>query len=241
MHVHGDGQLNLPEVLASAGIEVDLEPSVLWLSYALWQARVASPWGQREPNTTRRARALKLEDALRESAASASLALAVGGVALCSIDELAAHAAPFLPSTLRGGYGHVEIGLAVRAALQRRGHFIVSVKSFGCIPSAGVADAIIPTALNGALPFLSLEVCGSGSSVTESRLAMFAAAAHDRAAQEMADAGRARGGVTDPISQWASDPIEGRHEIGQRAYACTLACDLTGIIEEDGSCSVAHG
>jgi hypothetical protein len=143
------------------------------------------------------------------------------GYALPSIDELERLAAPHLPSSSRGGYGHVEIGLAMRAARDRRAHLVISVKSFGCIPSSGIGDAILPTAL-GELPFLSLEVSNDGVAARESRLGLRVGAAREAARAEWAAACAERPGVSvgelDPLADpWSSRP---------RPYACSLASAL---------------
>ncbi len=218
LHVDGDPQLNVTRVLADAGVEVDAPPLALWIAYLLWAVR-APPWSTSGvPSEATRAAAAALEPAFLARFAAAMSAAGLVGYALPSIDELEALAAPHLPSTSRGGYGHVEIGLAIRAARDRRAHLVISVKSFGCIPSSGIGDAILPTAL-GALPFLSLEVSNDGAAVRESRLALRIGAAREAARAEWeqarASSPQARVPEVDPLADpWATTA---------RPYACTLA------------------
>lgn len=184
LHAHGDGQLHLPRVLAAAGVEIEAQPLALWIAYLLWTSRQPDPRTGRMPGELTRAHAIALAERLALGYAAACATLGRTDAELVSIDRLAALAEPFLDPALRGGYGHVEVGLAVRAAQERRGHLLISVKSFGCLPSGAVSDAVIPTALGGALPFLALEVCGDGDAARESRLMMRVAEARARATAE---------------------------------------------------------
>lgn len=222
LHADGEAQLDLARVLGAAGAEVEIPPLSLFVAYRLWALRQPA-WSPRaEPSAIdgaeRRAAAM-LEERLPELHAAACEAAGLSRFPLASIDELAELASPFVSPDVRGGYGHVEVGLAVRARRDRRAHVVVSVKSFGCIPSSGVSDAILPTAL-GELPFLSLEVCGDGDAARESRLMLRLARATEAAAAELRDAlaGRAvdlAGALPHPLE----DPFPGR-----RPFACTLAC-----------------
>lgn len=184
LHVNGDGQLDLPRLLAGAGMEVEIPPAALWIAYSLWRER-AVPWGGSAPAAASVDAVRAMEAILSETVAEASRAAALDGFALPDLDALADLAAPHLPPGLLGGYGHVEVGLAAQARLLRRVHLVISVKSFGCIPSSGIADGIVPTVL-GDLPFLALEISGDGEAARESRLSMRIAAAVERAGREAA-------------------------------------------------------
>ena len=227
MHVDGDGQMHLPRLLARAGVEVELPPVALWLAYLLWQAREA-PWGRAEtPDAATIARVSAVEERLRARLAELGEAVGLVQIDLPSIDELAELAAPHLPSSLRGGYGHIEVGLAARAVRERRAHLLVSVKSFGCVPSAGVSDAILPAVLGEALPLLVLEVSGDGEAARESRLAMHLAAAQEHACAEL-EAARinAHWTVRRVERLPPSEPLDGKFLVGARDFACTRACEV---------------
>jgi predicted nucleotide-binding protein (sugar kinase/HSP70/actin superfamily) len=218
VHVDGDPQLNVARVLAHAGVEIDAPPLALWIAYVLWTVRTPAWSTNVVPTAAARETAAALEATFLARFAQAMSAAGLVGYALPSIDELEALAAPHLPSTSRGGYGHVEIGLAMRAARDRRAHLVISVKSFGCIPSSGIGDAILPTAL-GDLPFLSLEVSHDGAAARESRLGLRVGAAREaaRAEWELVRAQRPEASVVelDPLADpWGTTP---------RPYACTLA------------------
>ena len=232
-HVSGDGQLNLPQILARAGVEIEAPPFALWIAYVLWQMR-ADPFGAAPaPRQDAVERARAFESVLYARRRLARRAAGLPDAELPSIDELAALAEPFINPNVRGGYGHVEVGLAVRARLERRAHVVLSVKSFGCIPSSGISDAIVPAALNAPLglqddaelPFVALEVSGDAEAARESRLMLRVAAAIDAAERELTDAlvrtGRSSG-ATDRFDDF--DPLAFALPVGPRPYACTLAC-----------------
>lgn len=218
LHADGDGQLHLPRLLAAAGVEIEVPPVALWIAYVLWQHRNVR-WGAERPDASAKRAAAALERFLAEAIEEAGAIAGLGGFVLPDVEALAELAAPHLPPTLLGGYGHLEVGLAARAKRERRAHAVISVKSFGCIPSSGTSDGILPTVL-GDLPFLALEVCGDGEAARESRLMMRVAAARERAAADLADACARAGVVEEEIS--APDPLAGWS--GARRYACSLAC-----------------
>ena len=226
LHVQGDGQLNLPQVLAAAGVEVEQPPFAMWIDYLAWQRRSA-PFGAGDDPTVREIRlAREVEARLRGRLAAASDALGLGGFDLPDQDRLADLAAPHLSPGVRGGYGHIEVALALRAQEERRAHVVFSVKSFGCIPSGGISDAIVPTLLDE-VSFLALEVSSDGEAARESRLMLRVASALDAAERELREACEAR--VIDPRSLRIPDPMAGPFARGERPYACTLACAAEAV------------
>jgi hypothetical protein len=51
-------------------------------------------------------------------------------------------AAPFYNNHLRGGEGHMEVGKLVLNIAKAKATMTLSVKPFGCMPSAGVSDGV---------------------------------------------------------------------------------------------------
>lgn len=236
VHVQGDGQMNLPRVLAAAGVEVEVPPLALWMNYLLWQVRQPAWGASPEPTDIEVSVAADLEQHVAASLSRLSQALGMAALDLPGMDDLATWAAPHLPPSFRGGYGHIEVALAVRAAQQRRAHVVFSVKSFGCLPSGAVSDEIVPTALAGALPFLAVEVCADGAAARESRLMLRVAAAVQRAQAEFQQACAQRGvTVAEILGRPVLDPLQ-CGPYGPRSYACSLAC---GVIEDDSGLPVA--
>ncbi len=227
LHTNGEGRLHLPRVLARAGVETEVPPATLWIRYLLWQVRVA-PWGSGPmPAPAAVAFAEALEARLLAAVDEAAKVAGLGGFAIPDPEELSRHAAPWFPARLRGGYGHIEVGLAARARAERRAHLVLSVKSFGCVPSAGVADGIVPAVLGDRVPFLAVEVCGDGDAARESRLMLRVADAIDAAEVDVDAALHAAGlGRDADMASFASAPLAGAHDLGTRAYRCTLACDV---------------
>lgn len=225
LHVDGDGQLNLVRLLAAAGVEVEQPPFALWLDYLAWQRR-AAPFGDTPaPSPSEIGASRALESRLHDRLESVSAAAGLGAFALPSQDELAVLAAPHLPSSIRGGYGHIEVALAIRARHERRAHVVFSVKSFGCIPSSGISDAIVPTVLGADMHFLAVEVSGDGDAARESRIMLRVGSAIDAAEREFADAmGLDSPAQPELLDPGEAHPLDGRWEIGPRPYACTLAC-----------------
>jgi predicted nucleotide-binding protein (sugar kinase/HSP70/actin superfamily) len=210
LHVSGAPQLHLPEVLAAAGVEVEVPPLALWLALRAWELRE---------------RGAALDAMTRQAARGAADALGIGPLDLPEVAALAELAAPHHPAAIRGGYGFVELALAMRAQRERRAHAVISVKSFGCIPSSGLSDAIVPSVLARgapALPFLALEVCADGDAARESRILLRAGEARSAAEAELARAleGRRDGRPWPELDPLASPPAP-------RPHACVLASAIT--------------
>lgn len=216
LHADGDGQLHLPQALARAASRPPPPPACAWLAYLAWQAQ-GPTWGSHALAPATRDRARELGARLRELYATAGEAAGLEDLELDDPAALAARAEPYLQPSLRGGYGALELGWIARARAERRAHVVFSIKSFGCVPSAGITDAIAPSVLEDELPYLALEVCGDGEAARESRLALFVASALEAARDEVERAGGRASGVT-------IDPLRARR--GPRPYACSLACAL---------------
>ena len=226
LHVAGDAQAHVARLLGDAGIEVEAPPLALWLAYRLWeQSRPA--WGVGPAATVDLCATREHLRWLTSGFAQACRALDLTSELPC-VEALAELARPYLPACSRGGYGHVEVGLAARARAERRAHAVISVKSFGCIPSSGISDAIVPAVLGDALGFLALEVSEDGVATRESRLMLQVGMAHERARAELALA-QARAGAA-ALASWSSrppsDPVSSVFELGSRPFACSLACEL---------------
>lgn len=221
LHTAGSAQLHVPEILGAAGLEVEVPPLALWLALRAWERRRGADGRPAAPSE-----AEALDALVRGAARGAARALGMQGLDVPDLDELEALAGPHLPREIRGGYGFVEIGLAIRAARARRAHAVVSLKSFGCIPSSGLADAITPVALareTRRMPFLSLEVSSDGEAARESRLMLRASAAQEEAEGELATALERSGRDPRRIEELPRvDVRDGGPPV--RPYACTLAC-----------------
>ena len=63
-------------------------------------------------------------------------------VHLADMDHVAEAAAPFYNNHLRGGEGHMEVGKLILNIAKAKATMTLSVKPFGCMPSAGVSDGV---------------------------------------------------------------------------------------------------
>jgi predicted nucleotide-binding protein (sugar kinase/HSP70/actin superfamily) len=229
LHVDGDAQSQLARVLGDAGVEVEVPPLALWLAYRLWERsqpalRNAHPLAPSEPGMPPLTAAC-----LRARYLEACAVLGMHEVDLPDVEQLASWAAPYLPAAWRGGYGHVEVGLAARARFEQRAHAVISVKSFGCIPSSGVCDGIVPRVLGDAVAFLALEVSEDAVATRESRLVLQIAAAQARASAETQAVCQAMGvSLAHALADLPQpQPLQSLYAVGPRRYACTLACELS--------------
>jgi hypothetical protein len=68
--------------------------------------------------------------------------LGLHDVHLADMDDVAQAAAPFYNNHLRGGEGHMEVGKLILNIAKAKATMTLSVKPFGCMPSAGVSDGV---------------------------------------------------------------------------------------------------
>ena len=89
-------------------------------------------------------------------------------------------------NNLRGGEGHMEVGKLILNVLESKAHLTVSVKPFGCMPSASVSDGVqsaITERLPGAI-YCAVETSGDGRVNFYSRVQMYLFKAKQAAAAE---------------------------------------------------------
>ena len=58
------------------------------------------------------------------------------------MDQIAEIAHEYYNNDLRGGEGHMEVGKLIMNVVDSKAHMTLSVKPFGCMPSAGVSDGV---------------------------------------------------------------------------------------------------
>ena len=56
--------------------------------------------------------------------------------------EIAKVSHEYYTNDLRGGEGHMEVGKLIMNVVKSKAHMTLSVKPFGCMPSAGVSDGV---------------------------------------------------------------------------------------------------
>ncbi|HEU4409020.1 MAG TPA: 2-hydroxyglutaryl-CoA dehydratase [Polyangiaceae bacterium] len=213
MTTEGDGNYQLQRFLESEGAEVDIQLVTAWLLYMLWEGRRdtkerqnlrgadGSLYGLDGLGTYGIAKRLATLRFAEAAARTVFGAYAVAGglynYHLPDMDEVAAVAHEFYSNDLRGGEGHMEVGKLILNSLKRKAHVTVSVKPFGCMPSASVSDGVqslITERFPGSI-FCAVETSGDGRVNFYSRIQMYLFKARAAAEAEF-DAALAQYGLT---------------------------------------------
>jgi predicted nucleotide-binding protein (sugar kinase/HSP70/actin superfamily) len=95
-------------------------------------------------------------------------------VHLSDMNQVAEAAAPFYNNHLRGGEGHMEVGKLILNVKKKKTTMTLSVKPFGCMPSAGVSDGVqsIITEKYPEAIYCAIETNGDGAVNVYSRVQM---------------------------------------------------------------------
>jgi predicted nucleotide-binding protein (sugar kinase/HSP70/actin superfamily) len=202
MTTEGDGNYGLQRFLEAEGAECDIQLVSAWLLYTLWEA---------EHDTTERA-TLRGADvakfglgelagwgvgqkllgvkagqlAIRGLFQSFAHALGLYGYHLPDMNEIAEISHQYYNNDLRGGEGHMEVGKLIMNVTKSKAHMTLSVKPFGCMPSAGVSDGV-QSAITEKFPgtiFCPVETSGDGRVNFYSRVQMYLFKAKKAAAAE---------------------------------------------------------
>src|SRR4029079_2358394 len=97
------------------------------------------------------------------------------GYKLADMDALAEVSQGYYNNDLRGGEGHMEVGKLIMNVVHQKAHMTLSVKPFGCMPSAGVSDGV-QSAITEKFPgtiFCPVETSGDGRVNFYSRVQMY--------------------------------------------------------------------
>jgi hypothetical protein len=97
------------------------------------------------------------------------------GYHLPDMFELAKISHEYYNTDLRGGEGHMEVGKLIMNVVQSKAHMTLSVKPFGCMPSAGVSDGV-QSAITEKFPgtiYCPVETSGDGRVNFYSRVQMY--------------------------------------------------------------------
>jgi predicted nucleotide-binding protein (sugar kinase/HSP70/actin superfamily) len=204
MTTEGDGNYQLQRFLEGEGAEADIQLVTAWILYLVWEARrdtlerrdlrgadsskyglggTTGPFaiGQKLAAV---AAADKIVRALFQTFAHAA---GLYGYQLPDMFQIAAVSDKYYNNDLRGGEGHMEVGKLIMNVLFAKAHMTLSVKPFGCMPSAGVSDGV-QSALTEKLPgaiFCPVETSGDGRVNFYSRVQMYLFKAKQAAAAEL--------------------------------------------------------
>ena len=188
MTTEGDGNYGLQKFLEAEGAECDIQPVTAWILFMIWEqtlghaaAHGAARRGQGAQGPRGRRRPQEAGDAVGwPSTPSSGMFYGIGhimglhDVHLPDMDEVAEAAAPFYNNHLRGGEGHMEVGKLILNIAKAKATMTLSVKPFGCMPSAGVSDGV-QSIITEKYPqgiFCAIETNGDGAVNVYSRVQM---------------------------------------------------------------------
>jgi len=191
MTTEGDGNYGLQSFLEQEGAECDIQLVAAWILYTLWEVRNDTneradlrEWdvakyglGGGGPFAVAQKMAISHGGDLGVRLLFHSFAYAAGlyGYHLPDMDKLAKISHEYYNNDLRGGEGHMEVGKLILNVVNQKAHMTLSVKPFGCMPSAGVSDGV-QSAITEKFPgtiFCPVETSGDGRVNFYSRVQMY--------------------------------------------------------------------
>jgi predicted nucleotide-binding protein (sugar kinase/HSP70/actin superfamily) len=217
MTTEGDGNYQLQRFLEGEGAEADIQLVAAWLLYMLWESRNDtknrkmlrgvdfSKYGLGELGTwgvAKREATLWVADILtRVVFQTFAHAGGLYGYHLPDMDKIADVAHGHYNNDLRGGEGHMEVGKLIQNVVMSKAHMTVSVKPFGCMPSAGVSDGVqslITEKYPGTI-FCAVETSGDGRVNFYSRVQMYLFKAKAAAIAELERVCKQQGVTVDQV------------------------------------------
>ena len=193
MTTEGDGNYQLQRFLESEGAEADIQLVTAWLLYTVWEGTHdtkdranlrgadAAKKGLAHMDGDVFGVAKKLAGltgagvAIRALFQTFAHTMGLYGYKLPNMDEIAQVSHEYYNNDLRGGEGHMEVGKLIMNTLHSKAHMTLSVKPFGCMPSAGVSDGV-QSAITEKLPgtiYCPVETSGDGRVNFYSRVQMY--------------------------------------------------------------------
>ncbi len=191
MTTEGDGNYGLQRFLEQEGAECDIQLVTAWLLYNIWEAKHdtldrealrgadSSKYGLGDLGPFGAAkRVLSVTGAEWIVRAAFQVFAHAGGLYgyhLPDMDKVANISHEYYNNELRGGEGHMEVGKLIINVLESKCHMTLSVKPFGCMPSAGVSDGV-QSAITEKFPgtiFCPVETSGDGKVNFYSRVQMY--------------------------------------------------------------------
>lgn len=191
MTTEGDGNYQLQRFLEQEGAECDVQLVTAWILYTLWEVRNdtkeradlrewdfakyglggSGPFGV----FTKYAISHGGDFAVRGLFQTFAHVAGLYGYKLADMDKIAEISHEYYNNDLRGGEGHMEVGKLILNVLGSKAHMTLSVKPFGCMPSAGVSDGV-QSAITEKFPgtiFCPVETSGDGRVNFYSRVQMY--------------------------------------------------------------------
>ena len=249
MTTEGDGNYQLQRFLEGEGAEADIQLVTAWILYMLWEARRdtkeradlrgadQSYYGIAKLgpfDIAQKVLGVTVADKIVRSLFHVfAYAGGLHGYHLPDMFEIAKVSHDYYNNDLRGGEGHMEVGKLIMNVLHSKAHMTLSVKPFGCMPSAGVSDGV-QTAITEKLPgaiYCPVETSGDGRVNFYSRVQMYLFKAKQAAAQELERACEENGVTMDQVRAFLAKTPRFAHSLHKapHRYAGTGA-DLVAQI-----------
>jgi predicted nucleotide-binding protein (sugar kinase/HSP70/actin superfamily) len=193
MTTEGDGNYQLQRFLESEGAEADIQLVTAWLLYTVWEGTHDTKDRANLRGADKAKKGLSAMDgdvfgvakklagltgagiAIRALFQTFAHTMGLYGYKLPNMDEIARVSHEYYNNDLRGGEGHMEVGKLIMNTLHSKAHMTLSVKPFGCMPSAGVSDGV-QSAITEKLPgtiYCPVETSGDGRVNFYSRVQMY--------------------------------------------------------------------
>jgi predicted nucleotide-binding protein (sugar kinase/HSP70/actin superfamily) len=249
MTTEGDGNYQLQAFLEQEGAECDIQLLAAWILYTLWEVR----------NDTKQRADLREHDTAKYGlggggpmAVFQKLAIGYGGdfgvrllfqsfahaaglygFKLPDMDKIAEVSNGYYHNDLRGGEGHMEVGKLIMNVVHQKAHMTLSVKPFGCMPSAGVSDGV-QSAITEKFPgtiFCPVETSGDGRVNFYSRVQMYLFKAKQAAQAEYERALEENGVTREQVAAFLESNPRFRSPLYKAAHIyCGNNADMVGAI-----------
>ena len=243
MTTEGDGNYQLQRFLEGEGAEADIQLVTAWILYMLWEAKHDTddrkdlrgedksyyglggkgPFGIAQ-KLIGVAAGEKIVRGLFQVFANT---MGLYGYHLPDMVALATISHDYYNNDLRGGEGHMEVGKLIMNVVHSKAHMTLSVKPFGCMPSAGVSDGV-QSAITEKFPgtiYCPVETSGDGRVNFYSRVQMYLFKAKQAALAELERACQEHGVTMDQVRAFleANPRFSGPLHKAPHAYAGTAA------------------
>jgi len=191
MTTEGDGNYQLQRFLEGEGSEADIQLVTAWILYMLWEAKhdTNDRKDLRGEDTSYYGLGGKGPFGIAQKLVGVAVAekivrglfqvfantMGLYGYHLPDMFELAKISHDYYNTDLRGGEGHMEVGKLIMNVVHSKAHMTLSVKPFGCMPSAGVSDGV-QSAITEKFPgtiYCPVETSGDGRVNFYSRVQMY--------------------------------------------------------------------
>ena len=217
MTTEGDGNYQLQRFLEQEGAECDVQLVTAWILYMVWEGvndttdrqdlrtqdtakyglAGLGPWG-----IAQRLLGVKAADKVVRGLFQTFAHLGgLYGYHLPDMNKIAAISHEYYNNDLRGGEGHMEVGKLILNVVGQKAHMTLSVKPFGCMPSAGVSDGV-QSAITEKFPgtiYCPVETSGDGRVNFYSRVQMYLFKARQAAQSEFERACEEHGVTRDQV------------------------------------------